>query len=77
IYPNPSSDKIIISLSSNPLITDHSLLILTDLSGKTISEINITSPDTEIDVSAFPAGIYFVRMMIDGEQFIQKLIIER
>ncbi|MFI5172953.1 MAG: T9SS type A sorting domain-containing protein, partial [Chitinophagales bacterium] len=74
IYPNPSSETITIVLSGTQLITHHSLLILTDLSGKTISEINITSPETEIDISAFPAGIYFVRMKLEKYTITEKFV---
>ncbi|MFI5173102.1 MAG: T9SS type A sorting domain-containing protein [Chitinophagales bacterium] len=74
IYPNPSSEKIIISLSSTQLTTHNSPLAITDLSGKTISEINITSPETEIDISGFPDGIYFVRINFEKNTTTEKFI---
>lgn len=74
IYPNPSTDNIIITLSNFILNTSFSPLTITDLSGKIISEINISSSENEIDISNYPSGIYFVKMIIDDKQLIEKFI---
>ena len=39
-------------------------------------QLEIKSNQTEIDVSEFATGFYFVKVIIDGNQFMQKLIIE-
>ncbi len=74
IYPNPSSETVTIALIGTPLITDQLLLILTDVSGKTIAQNHLTSSATEIDISNYPSGIYFVKMIIDEKQLIEKFI---
>ena len=74
IYPNPSIDKITITISSTKLTTHHSPLTITDLSGKIIAQLNISSPETEIDISNYPTGIYFVKMIIDNKQLTEKFI---
>ncbi|MFI5172856.1 MAG: T9SS type A sorting domain-containing protein [Chitinophagales bacterium] len=76
IYPNPSAENITISLNNLALTTHNCPLTITDLSGKTLSEINIKSPETEIDVSDYASGIYFVRIIIEGERVVKKIIIE-
>ncbi len=74
IYPNPSIENIIISLSNNILSNHHSPLTITDLSGKIISELNISSSETEIDISNYTSGIYFVKILIDNKQLTGKFI---
>lgn len=72
IYPNPSSETIIIKVSNS--LSPYSSLQITDISGKIISELNISSSENEIDISNYPSGIYFVKMIIDDKQLIEKFI---
>jgi len=76
VYPNPAKNKIIIAIN-NPLnINSSSNISICDLSGKNILQIEIKSIETEIDVSQFAAGIYFVKIFLNGNNFIQPLMIE-
>ncbi|MBK7035653.1 MAG: T9SS type A sorting domain-containing protein [Bacteroidetes bacterium] len=74
IYPNPSTEKITISLSSSILTTPHSPLTITDLSGKIIAQLNISSSETEIDISNYPTGIYFINIISSDNFFTEKFI---
>ena len=76
IYPNPVNDKIILSINTQFNTNSSSYISICDLSGKNILQIEIKLSETEIDVSQFIAGIYFVKVMVDGNHFVQKLIIE-
>jgi len=76
IFPNPANDKIILSIDNQSNINSSSNISIYDLSGKNILQIEIKSSETEIDVSQFVAGIYFVKIFVNGNNFIQPLIIE-
>jgi hypothetical protein len=55
IFPNPTTGQI--SLQSEVRIDN---IIFTDLNGKQV--LQIESPESEIDISSFEAGIYFVKV---------------
>lgn len=58
IWPNPASEYIYISIGNQPLVSDIGITI-TDLAGRIILKSNYYNSD-RLDVSALPAGIYFV-----------------
>jgi len=76
IYPNPANDKINIEINNQFNINSSSNISICDISGKNIFQIEIKSSETEIDVSDYAAGIYFVKVIIGGKQFELKLIIK-
>ncbi|MBK9455355.1 MAG: T9SS type A sorting domain-containing protein [Bacteroidetes bacterium] len=76
IYPNPANDKIILSIDNQFYINSSSNISIYDLAGKNILQIEIKSSETEIDVSDYATGIYFVKVIVGGKQFEHKLIIE-
>jgi len=68
IYPIPARDKLIIN-------TDEKIdkIILYDCFGKVLFENKQTS---EIDVSKFSSGIYFLEIEIEKKKFRKKVLIE-
>jgi hypothetical protein len=60
IYPIPARNTITVEIASAS-IKSKTLTVFT-LSGQQIYEQNITEPRTMIDVSAWPQGLYFVRI---------------
>lgn len=60
IYPNPSSDKITVSLNDN----SYSEVIIKcfDLLGKEVLSISTFNKVTQIDVSSFSKGLYFIQL---------------
>ncbi len=76
IYPNPANDKIILTINTQFNINSSSNISICDLSGKIISHLSIKANKTEIDLSKYTAGIYFVRVIVKDNQYVQKLIME-
>ena len=76
IYPNPARNKMILSIDNQFNINSSSYISICDISGKNILQIEIKISESEIDVSEFASGIYFVNVIVDRNQFVQKLIIE-
>lgn len=71
IYPNPAVTEATISFAPGT-----SLIELTDLNGKVIHKLNIPliATQTKIPLNELPSGTYFVRMKIQGESVVKKLI---
>ena len=67
ILPNPTSDFI--SIKTDKTIQLKSATI-TDIAGKSI----LTTNKTEIDVSQFATGIYFVQLITDKGKFETKAL---
>lgn len=66
LSPNPTDGKFTINFPEH-FNYDEALVSITDISGKIISENKIVpSENAEIDLSAMPAGIYFVHVTAKG-----------
>lgn len=70
VFPNPTTDKLIISIPNNVL----KRYTLYNLSGQMISTNNTNTKEVEINVSKLSMGIYFLKM--EGDKFygIHKII---
>lgn len=71
VYPNPMSD--ILTITPNELHTDKLHLQLIDIAGKVVLEQAIWANEP-IDVSAFEAGVYCLKIRDKNAIFIQKVI---
>ncbi len=62
VFPNPAKDKITIDfIASNINLSDNSLLVITDISGKIISKEKVSQQQTmTINTSTYSNGLYFV-----------------
>jgi hypothetical protein len=66
IYPQPASDHITIQVGRPGLV--NTMMLLTDISGKTVKNIRLTSQVQDINISSLPAGMYFFRTN-DGDSY--------
>ena len=73
VYPNPANDMIYFR-SENSII--NGLLVVTDISGKTIRQEYINGGDNSIDVSSFPIGVYIVKLQSAKGIYIGKFVKE-
>ncbi|HLG41425.1 MAG TPA: T9SS type A sorting domain-containing protein, partial [Chitinophagaceae bacterium] len=71
IFPNPSSS--IFNVESSQKISQ---IEIYDVLGKIIYQSQPSSPKFEIDLSDKPKGIYFVKIISDYKNYIQKVIIQ-
>lgn len=71
IYPNPAIDKITIETST---VSSSSQLSILNLSGQQLIVNQIKKPKTQIDISNFPGGVYFVRLTGDRTVSMGKII---
>jgi len=73
IIPNPSNDKITISSTA---LTDNTELLIFNVSGVKVMECPLTENETQIDISALPRGVYFVRLQNEKMVEVGKVIKE-
>ena len=72
IYPNPSSSTITIELPTQP--SNNTTLTISNINGQQLITQAITEPQTEIDFSHLPVGIYVVKVWNDSEVMVRKVI---
>ena len=73
LYPNPATDIITIETSATQAQCQLSIL---NLSGQELITRQITQPKTQIDVSALPSGVYFVRLTNERTVEVGKIVKE-
>ena len=81
VYPNPASTKIFVILSSSEELAGKAdgvkNLFLYNVLGEEIYAWKFTSNKHEIDISALPKGIYFLKIITsEREQLTRKIILE-
>lgn len=73
IFPNPTNDLVIIYLNGNS--SSKNLQLFNSL-GQKLRTIKITREKTEIDVSNFSSGIYYIKIISsDGKSEVRKLVV--
>ena len=71
MYPNPASSVITVS----SLQSKSAKIEITDVYGKVLLSTNIGNREsTQIDISTFASGIYFVKVSLEGKSVVQKFI---
>lgn len=75
VYPNPASLSVIISHAS--LKEETAGLKIIDMMGREIWKSEVKGIESEIDVSEFKNGIYFVQLSSENKIASQKLVIQR
>jgi hypothetical protein len=72
VFPNPSKGTIHIRFTKEPLRTWE----LFDTQMHLLKKQKVTGYWTQVDVSAFPANIYFLRITTDRKSYLQRVIVE-
>lgn len=75
IFPNPASDKVNIEVDFGS--AKNVIVSLTDLTGKQLLKFekrNVSSINDFIYIDNLPAGVYLIRMQIDGQAVTRKVI---
>lgn len=70
IYPNPADEIFSLHFSRDPGVA---LVRVMDSSGKSVFESQLHA--SQYDVSALPAGIYFVQVVTESNNFVRKLLV--
>lgn len=71
VYPNPCEGMLHLSLGNNESF-EYSIY---DLTGQIVVNGRSQGRETVVDMSHFPAGVYFISVIQDGKRFYNKLIL--
>jgi hypothetical protein len=74
LYPNPASDKVILSLH-NGIFSGSEKVLVYDFSGRVIIEFTVNSQLTALSLDKFAPGIYYVKVVGEKETVSRKLIV--
>ena len=69
VYPNPFSSEITLKAD----MTDANL-VLTDVHGKQLRKVKATGSEVTINLSDLASGVYFIRMIKDGQFSFTKIV---
>jgi uncharacterized repeat protein (TIGR01451 family) len=76
VFPNPSNSDVQINIDLNQ-VTDF-VLKINSVTGQKVKEFEFTEQinvEKTIGIEVLPKGIYFIRLEIDGMNFIKKIVI--
>jgi hypothetical protein len=71
VYPNPVSDMVTVAYSGSDTLQSISVY---DVTGKRVTIINTPDIQTEIDMTEFAAGVYFVQLISNKATTVKRLI---
>ncbi|MGJ8593025.1 MAG: T9SS type A sorting domain-containing protein [Aquaticitalea sp.] len=80
VYPNPTSGDLNIKISG---LTNLSNIIIYDIAGKMIYQENIPGDEVyqtfvkQLDLSAYPDGIYILKLVDDTHSIMKKIVLNR
>jgi len=71
-YPNPAQNSI--TVQTNKI--GEKTLFIKDISGRQLQSKTFESPDTRMNVSSLPEGIYIIEMKVNNRRYTEKLVIK-
>ena len=73
LYPNPVNNVLNIALQGS----DVNEVVVIDIYGKTVARTTVAQGNNTMDISALPAGMYFVQLRENGSVKNTKKIVKR
>jgi hypothetical protein len=74
IYPNPATNFLVVKSVGTP--TMEKLRIVSPL-GQIVKEIEFPAQETTIDLSSFPAGVYYLEAMMEKNIYKKRFVVSR
>ena len=74
IYPNPAREKLTLELSNMP--GNASVLTIYKITGSAVYNARLVTERTEIDVSNYNAGLYFIKVDSGNSTFTRRFEIQ-
>lgn len=66
VYPNPMSDNAVLHVDAS--VFNNAFVTITDISGKVVSKVPVTSTETTIQKGGMQSGMYFYTVQNNGVQ---------
>jgi len=74
ISPNPTTDKVHITLPANNNSTNHAEVGVYDFSGKQVLSKQVTNNSVDLDFSTFAKGTYIVKVVTNDNLYCEKVV---
>ena len=71
VYPNPATEKLTLELINMP--GRSSLVSMYDITGSLVYNRKLALTRTELDISNFDAGFYFIKVVSEDQTFTQRV----
>ncbi|MBO9563067.1 MAG: T9SS type A sorting domain-containing protein [Niastella sp.] len=71
LFPNPTTGRFFITFSKS---LENAVVAILDANGRVVSQTRTAGNRIELDLSARPAGIYYVRIIENGRHIVKKVI---
>jgi len=77
VYPNPTTDGLVILNFENPSVSN-ALVEILDISGRSVFATQIlNNSQIQLDLSNYANGLYFVKLNLNGQQLTKKLVLQK
>ena len=75
VYPNPATTYMQLQLNVN--VSGQATVQIADITGKVVQQqpVNATSGNIRLSTSNLVTGTYFVKLLCNGEQYMQKVVV--
>lgn len=70
LYPNPTEQQFVLEQGGNELLA----IRVMDITGKLLFSLNSSNTQTQIDLSGYKSGTYFVEIQLNGLSSIRKVM---
>jgi hypothetical protein len=78
VFPNPTEGRFTVTFKASNTVK-HADLLVTSMTGQQLISRSFenagTSLSTDLDLSQFAKGVYFVELRADGEKLLRKLVV--
>jgi hypothetical protein len=75
VYPNPTSDRVTIQFASDLALLKNYRLF--DLQGRLLQDAAINTPTFELELQAFPQGVYFLELQTTTDQRLHRRVVKK
>lgn len=72
LYPNPTEDKVVVTLSEDSI--ENVEAVLSTVSGMVIERFRFSGVQQEVDLSSQPDGVYLLKLILDNETRTWKIV---
>jgi photosystem II stability/assembly factor-like uncharacterized protein len=73
VFPNPSNGIVHVNLDHIQNVTQ---MMVFDITGKKVMDVPFQMPQTSIDLSSLVSGVYFIKVITNKAQHIQRIILQ-
>ena len=74
LYPNPTQNYVMVEV---PTYEGNTQLTIFDLQGRQHIAQTTTAPETRLDITTLPSGMYFVQIQQGAQRVTQKLVVQK